>query len=200
MKYLLNGAMSAIAIFAATCAHAGAGSRYDNESPVPVATMGARVGMQMQNLYGSTPWNNKFSSGVLGGAFFGVYHKYIGGRVEATVRSVEYKNVNTGARVKIGNFDIPLLAEVRPMRELKVHVGTQLTVFPLVEDRGGNDAKRFFASQEFSFVIGVEGDLPWKIIAGARFIKGLSDINDSYMVGKWTTASGQFYVGYRFFD
>ncbi len=200
MKHLLKIALGTATFLAATNTYAGAGSRYDNESPVPVATLGARVGMQMQNLYGSTPWNKKFNTGILGGAFFGVYHKYIGGRVEVTARSVEYKNVNTGARVKIGNVDVPILFEIRPIREIKIHVGPQISVFPLVEDRGGNDAKRFFKSQEFSFVAGVEGDLPWKIVAGVRFIKGLSDINDSYIPGKWSTASGQFYVGYRLFD
>jgi hypothetical protein len=69
-----------------------------------------------------------------------------------------------------------------------------------VEDRAGNDAKRYFTSQEFSLVIGAEGDLPWHFVVGARFVKGLSDINDSYMLGKWTTTSGQVYVGYRILD
>lgn len=170
---------------------------YDTEDVLPVASLGVKGGMQIQYLAGNTPYNETYKNGPLAGLFFDVHRKMIGGRIEANIRQIRYRNNQTGVQAAITNFDVPVLFEFRPIRELKIHLGAQFTAFPVVQDRS-KDIRRYFASQEVSGVFGVEGDLPWNFTAGLKLIKGFSDINDyNSKLGKWHTTSMQFYVGYR---
>lgn len=173
---------------------------YNTNDILPKATLGVKVGGQMQYLSGNTLWNQNFGYGPLGGIYLSVHRNMFGGRVECVGRTVKYKHSQYGTEVNITNVDIPVLFEFRPIEYLAILVGGQASLFPLVQDRSGKDVSRFFASQEAAFVVGVEGFLPVRLIAGARFIKGLSDVNGSTKQGQWNTTSGQFYIGYRLVD
>ncbi len=162
-----------------------------------VATIGIRAGAQFQHLSGSTVWNETYNPGPLVGLFLSVHKKMFGLRVEGTVRGVEYKNNTFGKSVNVINFDVPLLFEFRPIEYVKIHVGPQISTFPRADENNTQDGRRYFKPFDASFVFGAEGILPLNFIAGARFVKGFWNINDSGKYpGSWTTTSAQFYIGY----
>ncbi|WP_345077754.1 hypothetical protein [Nemorincola caseinilytica] len=196
--------ISFVTCMVALCGHWRAEGRelrtYNTNDILPKVTMSVKVGLQAQYLSGNTLWNKTYNTGPLAGLCFSVHRNMFGGRVEANGRSIKYSHDTYGTEVNIVNLDIPVLFEFRPIKELAILVGGQGSLFPRVQDRSGKDVSRFFSSQEASFVIGAEGILPLRLIAGARFIKGITDINDTSRPGTWTTTGAQFYVGYRFVD
>jgi hypothetical protein len=162
-----------------------------------VATIGIRAGMQVQHLSGNTVWNETYNTGPLAGLLFSVHKKMFGVRVEGTLRAVEYNNNITGKSVNVFNFDVPLLFEFRPVDFIKIHLGPQISTFPRADENNTQDGRRYFKPFDASFVFGAEGILPFNFIAGARYVKGFWDINDSGKYpGAWTTTSAQFYIGY----
>lgn len=188
----------AASLFSATVSARTAGlyKVYSNGDQA-VATIGIRAGMQLQHLSGKTIWNETYNPGPLVGGLFSIHKKMFGARIEGTLRAVEYSNNVSGKTVNVINFDVPLLFEFRPIDYIKVHLGPQISTFPRADENNTQDGRRYFKPFDASFVFGAEGILPLNFIAGARFVKGFWNINDTGKYpGAWTTTSAQFYIGY----
>lgn len=199
MKHLvLPPFILAASLFSGNAAARSAGlyKVYSN-GDMPVATVGIRAGVQFQNLSGNTAWNNNYNPGPLAGALLSVHKKMFGLRLEATGRAVEYKNTSPRRSVNVINADATLLLEFRPIQFIKIHLGPQISTFPRADETTKLDGRRYFKPFDASFVFGAEGILPFNFIAGARYVKGFWNINDSGKYpGAWYTSSAQFYIGY----
>lgn len=194
----LSISMFVATLFASNAyAHSAGLYKVYSNGDMPVTTIGIRAGAQLQHLSGKTVWNETYNPGPVAGLLLSVHKKMFGARVEATLRAVEYKNNTDGKSVNVINFDVPLLFEFRPIEYVKIHVGPQISTFPRADENNSLDGRRYFKPFDASFVFGAEGILPYNFIAGARFVKGFWNINDSGKYpGSWTTTSAQFYIGY----
>lgn len=100
--------------------------------------------------------------------------------------------------VKLNYLQIPLLLTYRPIKLLSLQAGPQFGVL-INEDRtllqNGGDA---FKKGDLSMLAGAQLNLgPLK--AGARYVIGLTDINDLPNQEEWKNTGFQVYVGLRIF-
>lgn len=100
--------------------------------------------------------------------------------------------------VKLNYLQIPLLLSYRPVKFLSLQAGPQFGVL-INEDKtllqNGGDA---FKKGDFSMLAGAQLNLgPLK--AGARYVIGLTDINDLPNQEEWKNTGFQVYVGLRIF-
>jgi opacity protein-like surface antigen len=100
--------------------------------------------------------------------------------------------------VKLNYLQIPLLLSYRPVKFLSLQAGPQFGVL-INEDRtllqNGGDA---FKKGDFSMLAGAQLNLG-PIKAGARYVIGLTDINDLPNQNEWKNTGFQVYVGLRIF-
>ena len=100
--------------------------------------------------------------------------------------------------VKLNYLQIPLLLSYRPVKFLSLQAGPQFGVL-INEDRtllqNGGDA---FKKGDFSMLAGAQLNLG-PIKAGARYVIGLTDINDLPNQSEWKNTGFQVYVGLRIF-
>lgn len=103
--------------------------------------------------------------------------------------------------------EVPILLKKSFAKVLNVHLGPQFGILlsgdldagPL----GDIDAKDELNSADLSIVIGGGIDLPGGISAGARYVYGLSDVNDKLSFGneipEISNRTFQVYIGYKLF-
>jgi len=100
--------------------------------------------------------------------------------------------------VKLNYLQIPLLLSYRPVKFLSLQAGPQFGIL-INEDRtllqNGGDA---FKKGDFSMLAGAQLNLG-PIKAGARYVIGLTDINDLPNQEEWKNTGFQVYVGLRIF-
>ncbi|HEY9008235.1 MAG TPA: porin family protein, partial [Ohtaekwangia sp.] len=85
-------------------------------------------------------------------------------------------------KLKLTYVTLPILFRYNVNSLLSFHAGPQFGVLLSAKDKVGSnsvDIKDEFKSSDVSFAAGVGIDLPMKLNFNARFIKGLSDINDT---------------------
>jgi len=103
---------------------------------------------------------------------------------------------------KLSYVSIPVLFRYNVNSLLSFHAGPQFGVLLSAKDKIGSntvDIKDNFKSSDVSLALGVGIDLPMKLNFTGRFVKGLSDINDT---GSSITAKNyilQLSVGYKLF-
>jgi hypothetical protein len=167
---------------------------------LPVVTLGAKLGVNMQQTKGDYI-DDSYATGIVGGAFVGVSKKKMGIRVEGLVKSAKIDASVGGSSIKTVALDIPLMFEYALIKRLKLHVGPQFTTILSAKDND-KDVKDKLKSSDISIVGGVEVNLPLKLTVGARYIKGFTDMNNTGIAGSgtWKSSSIQLSVGYRFLN
>lgn len=99
---------------------------------------------------------------------------------------------------KLNYLSIPLLLSYRPVKLLSIQAGPQFGIL-LNQDKhlieSGKDA---FKKGDFSLVGGAQLNIA-NIAVGARYVIGLTDINDVTSDQKWKNQGFQVYAGFRFF-
>jgi len=193
---IITSAIAALACTSAT--HAAAQGPVKKVMPV-VVTVGVKAGLNMQQVDG-TSFDDAYAAGIVGGPFVCISRKKIGVRVEGLVKSakIDYAPPLTGSLKTVG-LDVPVLLEYHLLKRLKLQAGPQFTTFLSAKDQAGVDVKNKLSSADVAVAAGVEVNLPLKFIVGARYIKGLTDIDKS-STGKMTTSTIQLTVGYRFLN
>jgi hypothetical protein len=175
----------------------------DTTSPKPM--LGFRLGANFQTIT-SSDWVQAYNAGVTGGFFAGFHQKNAGIRLEILASTTQYKSViPIDSEGNKGNFsvvylDVPLLFEYNIIPQLSIQLGPQFSSIVSVTKQTTLDAdpKVLFKSSEFSGVVGLEAKLPAHIIAGARYIYGFTNLNNSALVSSenWETRTIQVYAGY----
>ncbi len=98
--------------------------------------------------------------------------------------------------VKLNYLQIPLLLNYRPVKFLSLHVGPQFGILINQNNSMLQNGKDAFKKGDFSMLGGAQLNLgPLK--AGARYVVGLTDINDISTQSKWKNQGFQLYVGLR---
>jgi hypothetical protein len=109
-----------------------------------------------------------------------------------------YPNGVNDVKGKLNYLTIPVLLSYRPIQFLSLQAGPQYGIL-LNSDKtllaNGKDA---FKKGDFSLVGGAQLNIA-SFKLGARYVIGLSDINDVTNNNKWKNQGFQVYAGFRFF-
>ena len=180
---------------------------------IPKVDLGLKLGANFNQLHGNS-FKNSYQPGIIGGAFVGVRMNKWGIRAEGLISSAKYtysftKYTSAYSTTQNGTFkniylDVPVLFEYKIISRLWAQIGPQfsnvISVSATPNPPAGTDPKSYFKSG-FSGVLGLEARLPIHIVAGARYILGVTDIHNESLPGAsgaWNTRTIQLYVGFRF--
>jgi len=165
---------------------------------LPKVDLGIKAGASF-NQATATGLTNSYKAGIVGGVFVGVYKNKIGVQAEGLVRSARFDASVGGFYVKTLSLDVPLMFEYKVIPRLWVQVGPQYSMLLSAKDNTSTDVKSSFKGADISGVLGLQVKLPVHLVAGARYIYGFSDVNNSpTATGAWKNRSIQAYIGFRF--
>ena len=169
-------------------------------SAIPKFDLGIKGGVNYEQLNGpgvSTDYNPGFQGGI----FIGVRKKRIGVQVEGLVSFSKY---NIADSVRNGEFkatyiNIPVLFEYKIIPLLWLQVGPQFSGIVSIKspDNFVGDAKSLFSSSAASGVVGLELKTPLHINVGARYVFGLSNVNN-FGDDSWKQRVFEVHVGLAF--
>jgi hypothetical protein len=96
---------------------------------------------------------------------------------------------------KLNYISIPLLLTYRPVKVLSLQAGPQFGILASQDKDLLGETKEAFKSGDFSMLGGAQLNLG-ALRAGARYVIGLSDINDLGNNEKWKNQGWQIYLGF----
>jgi long-subunit fatty acid transport protein len=96
---------------------------------------------------------------------------------------------------KLNYISIPLLLTYRPVKVLSLQAGPQFGILTSQDKDLLGETKEAFKSGDFSMLGGAQLNLG-ALRAGARYVIGLSDINDLGNNDKWKNQGWQIYLGF----
>src|SRR5450432_28028 len=100
--------------------------------------------------------------------------------------------------VSLNYLSIPILLSFKPIPLLSIQVGPQFGILMNTSQNITSNGKNAFKSGDFAIVGGAQLNVGG-FKAGARYIFGLTNINDVTSVDTWNNRNIQFYVGFRIF-
>ena len=99
---------------------------------------------------------------------------------------------------KLNYLTVPLLLSYRPVKILSLQAGPQFGILIDHDKTLVDNGKDAFKKGDFAMVAGAQLNLAgFKL--GARYVIGLTDINDLSSEEKWKNQGFQVYAGFRFF-
>lgn len=93
-------------------------------------------------------------------------------------------------------LEIPVLLKKNFAKVLNVHLGPQFGILTSAES-DDVDVKEFLKGSDLSLALGAGVNLPAGLVGGARYVYGLSDIEDGFG-GEIKNRTFQVYVGWKF--
>jgi hypothetical protein len=109
-----------------------------------------------------------------------------------------YPNGVNDVKGKLNYLTIPLLLSFRPIPFLSLQAGPQYGILLNSDKTILDNGKDAFKKGEFSLLGGAQLNLA-SFKLGARYVIGLTDINDVTNNNKWKNQGFQVYAGFRFF-
>jgi hypothetical protein len=164
---------------------------------LPKVMIGLKVGANFQQLDGGLS-DKSYNPGIVGGAFVGVTKGKIGVQVEGLIKTVKFSNSGSSGYINGVYIDIPALFQYKLVSRLWIQAGPQFSMLATAKDNASADVKNKFKSSEVSGVVGLQAILPMHFVAGARYIMGFTDVNNTTAAGAWKNRSIQLYLGFRF--
>lgn len=157
--------------------------------------LGVKVGANFSNING-TYWESGYKANFLGGVFLGVNGNRLGVNIEALFSQNTYVTGNKfneiykdayqtgkdsvkGGSFKVNYLSIPVLLNIKLFSRATIQLGPQFSGVASVQDKDEllTDARSLFKNS-FDGVIGVQLNLPAHLNIAARYVVGLSNIND----------------------
>jgi dipeptide/tripeptide permease len=172
---------------------------------LPKFTLGIKAGVNMQQFTGNYSQGD-FTTGVVGGLFAGITKKKIGVQVEGLVRSADISytpptsSIPTSVKINTVCLDIPLLFQYKLFWRVWAQAGPQFSTF-ISAKQNSTDVKNNLNTANFSGVLGLQANLPLRLSLSARYILGLTNINNESKSGikdAWNDRSIQLSLGFRF--
>jgi hypothetical protein len=193
-------------------------SAVTNKLPIKV-DLGIKVAANFANLNGKE-WQSGYKPGISGGIFASVGVKRFAGSAEVMISSVRYTGNassfynrygtgmsgynNAADSSKTPDFavtyvNIPVMLNVKLGGPLWIQVGPQYSGVIGVKDKNNllKSTTGLFKTGDISGVLGLQLNVG-KIRAGARYVIGLSDINNNSLGNSWKTRTIQLSLGYTF--
>lgn len=179
--------------------------------------LGIKVGANLSQLNGNS-WDGGYKANVLGGAFVGfralrmgvqgeVFYTqstYTIGKTPSDFAMENYKNAVDSAKggsFRLNELSVPVLFQLKVAGPLWLQAGPQFTAILSASDKDKllKNPDDFFKTASVDGVVGAQAILPFKLLAGVRYVFGLSGINSAEKVAdSWKQRSFQIHVGYRF--
>jgi hypothetical protein len=197
------------------------GAQAQLKPTLPNIDLGLKVGANFAQLNGES-WENGYKANFLGGLLVGLRVKKVGVQVEGYFSQTKYTTTgkdfydlydnteirfrpttdSTGQkRFRIGYLNIPVLFQYNVLPMLWVQAGPQYTtMITSIKDMDDfvENPDDLFKKSSVSGVVGLEAKLPFKLIAGARYVFGLSSVNNTNAQGAWQQNVIQLHVGFTF--
>ena len=176
---------------------------------LPKVDLGVKLGANFQQLSGNL--SAQYRGGIMGGIFVGLHKNRMGVQVEGLIKTVDY-NVKvivptmpqmatySSASVQAITLEVPVLFEYKIFWHIWAQAGPEFSSI-LSAKNGSTDFKNNFDANDFGAVIGLEAHLPMKLNIGARYIYGVTNINNekvSEVSGAMKNRTAQIYLGFRF--
>lgn len=161
------------------------------------------IGLKAGANFANTDIENVNSEAVTsfhGGAFILVKLANIGIQPEVLYSS-QGSQVSGADDISLDYINIPVMAKVYLPLGINFQVGPQFGILTdNLQDLDGNGAKEELKSSDLSAVFGAGVDLPFGLKVDARYILGLSDINnDAIYQGEVKNKMFQVSLGYSLF-
>jgi hypothetical protein len=99
---------------------------------------------------------------------------------------------------KLNYLSIPILLSFKPIPLLSLQAGPQFGILMSQNDNLVQNGKDAFKKGDFAMVVGAQLNI-LKLKVGARYVIGLTDINDLGNEDKWKNTGFQVYAGFRIF-
>ena len=183
---------------------------------------GFLTGSNFQQL-SAFPFANNYSHGNVSGAYIKRRKKLFGLQSAITLSTTRYQTeLPISHKYKLshtlypdtvskGDFNIyyaniPLIIEIRPVKDLSLQMGITYSYLAKINDNNGAyskiaDTKNIFNRSNFSATAGFEFELSQRLKFEATYSIGLMDVNGRTFQGltdRWITNSGSFCLMYRF--
>ena len=183
-----------------------------------ISDLGIKLGGDMQQMQHS-PFGGQLSPGIIGGIYLRRFWRITALKVEALVNSAKYTSTQPAAEYATNHpsdstaksifksvyLSIPALAELKVYHTIYLEVGPQYSYLLTYKDKNDAFTKIYghndiFHPSEFSGVLGAEMTINSKLKAEIRYVKGLTDVNNSvypkaYL--QWNVNSIQAMVSYK---
>lgn len=102
-------------------------------------------------------------------------------------------------QIDLSYVDVPVMLKMYIAGGFNIQAGPQFGFNMNAEDENGNDVSDFIKSSDLSIAAGAGVDLPMGLNVTARYIIGMSDINDTGLGDDIKQNTFQFSVGYKLF-
>jgi hypothetical protein len=178
---------------------------------------GIKAGLNFSQLKGDS-WESGYKTNLLGGVYLGVQGPKLGVQAEGLftqstyVTGTDFKqiglnhfnNIADSARqgsFRVNSLSIPLLLNLKLFNNAVIQLGPQYTGIVSVDDKDAllKDAASLFSKGDLSGVAGLWIELPMHLNIGARYIFGLTDVNNSDQLQEsWKRKVVQVHLGYTF--
>lgn len=187
-------------------------------------TAGIKAGANFNQVHGKY-WSNGYKANFMGGVFAGLGKQKFGVQAEALFsqntfvtgsgfRSLYQDAINpnnmkdSNGTFKVSQLHVPLLINIRILTRVLLQAGPQFSGIVSIQDKNDflKDSKSIFKSG-WDGVVGLQINLPAGLHIGARYIFGLSNINNTSFTnpynGKeiediWKSRSFQVHLGIAF--
>lgn len=170
--------------------------------------LGVKAGANLFKVNGES-FSQEFQFGYMAGAFTQVYlTKKWGIQPELNFNQTNYRTGSSFSAVvpdgvndvkgKLNWLTIPVLVSYRPIPILSLLAGPQYGILLNQDEHLINNAGDAFKKGDFAFVGGAQLNLG-PVMAGARYVVGLTNINDVTNQSTWRNEGWQLYAGFRIF-
>lgn len=177
---------------------------------------GPKIGINLSKLNGEN-WDGGYKTNLLGGAWLSLHGKRFGLQVEGLFSQTSYvtgpgfdsvysQYIRAGqdslqsGKFRVRYFNIPLIAQVRILNRVWLQVGPQYSGVVSVKDvdEFTNDAQSLFATGSIAAVGGLWVEMTRHLNAGARYVMGISNLNETNVSESWKQRDIQIHIGYSF--
>jgi hypothetical protein len=169
---------------------------------------GIKAGANLFKVDGES-FNQEFQFGYMAGAFTDInVSKHWGLQPELNFNQTNYRTGNNFSAVvpdgvddvkgKLDWLTIPVLLSYRPAPILSLLAGPQFGILLNQDQHLINNAGDAFKKGDLSLVAGAQLNLG-PVMAGARYVVGLTNINDVTIESTWRNQGWQLYAGFRIF-
>ncbi len=173
---------------------------------LPKFDLGPKLGANFQQLNG-TNIRKEYAGGVVGGLFMGLHKNRMGVQVEGLAKTAKFtvdKPIPIGYNqpitytVNAVELEIPVLFEYRLFWHLWAQAGGQFST--VLSAKTTSTDVRNTLYNDVAAVIGLEVHLPMRLNIGARYIYGVTNVNNesiSTLAGSMKNRTIQACVGFR---
>ena len=170
--------------------------------------LGIKAGANLFKVDGES-FDQEFMFGYTAGAFTQInFTKQWGIQPELNFNQTNYRTGNNFSSVvpdgvndvkgKLDYLTIPVLLSYRPIPLLSLLAGPQYGILLNQDEHLVNNAEQAFKKGDFAFVGGAQLNLAGFLV-GARYVAGLTNINNVTNESTWKNQGWQLYAGFRIF-